>query len=435
MDDKQRTVKRNHHQQKFLQDAVDALAKHGTIAKAAKALDIPRMTLVDRLTEAKKRLKGATKGTRVPMSEDERRFREDWTAEDCIAHLRKMAAQDKERVVTRNFFRNVSDISEATWSRYFGSFEEYKRQAGLMLSRHQHRMERDVAKHAAVDRMREMTIEKRGWEDAYLRPDSKRYQTILIGSDLHDIECDPFWRHCFIDTARRVQPAKIILNGDVFDLSEFSRFAVDPREWDVVGRIKWVHRFLEDLREACPDAEILFIEGNHEYRLLRHLAEASPAMRAVLSDLHGMTVPKLLGLDMYEINYIAPGDLATFTKADATAEIKRNWVVLYGHLIAHHFPEGRAKGLPGWNGHCHKHIVWPGFNPHQGAYEWHQLGCGHKREASYTDGERWTNGFLLVHVDTQRECSQFEYIDVTSDHAVIGGRWYVRTKETTRQIT
>jgi hypothetical protein len=43
------------------------------------------------------------------------------------------------------------------------------------------------------------------------------------------------------------------------------------------------------LREACPDAEIDVIEGNHEAPAAAHLADATPALRAVLADLHGMT--------------------------------------------------------------------------------------------------------------------------------------------------
>src|SRR5690606_34678442 len=37
-----------------------------------------------------------------------------------------------------------------------------------------------------------------------------------------------------------------------------------PREWDVVGRIQWVHKFLEDIRNASGNSEIIYIEGNHE---------------------------------------------------------------------------------------------------------------------------------------------------------------------------
>ena len=136
----------------------------------------------------------------------------------------------------------------------------------------------------------------------------------------------------------------------MFDLPEFSRFTQDPRDWDVVGRIRWVHKFLEDLREAAPDTEITFLEGNHEYRLLRHLAEASPAMRAVLSDLHHMTVPDLLGITKYEINYVAPADLATFTKGEATAVGAKSPSSLYATSLATYekgdqYDQSAAKGF------------------------------------------------------------------------------------------
>lgn len=364
----------------------------------------------------------------TPLSQDEKKITVA-SKQDCIKELRRIAEIDVTKIITRNFFRNNSKYAESAWSKHFGTFEEFKRAANIIPSRFARGMETSVARHASVDAMREMNKQKMGFEGKYLKPSGKRYQTIMVASDIHDIECDPFWRFLFLDTLKRVKPQRIILNGDVFDLPEFGSYPVDPREWDVVGRIQWVHKFLEEIRNICPDAEIDFIEGNHEYRLLRHLGEASPAMKAVLSDLHGWTVPKLLGLDKYQLNYIAPADLATFTKADAKAELHRNFKVIDGFLVAHHFPEGRTFNMPGWNGHHHSHIVTTGFNPMLGSFEWHQLGGGHKREASYCNGEKWTNGFLLVHADVVAKRAQFEYIDTTSEHCVIGGKWYQRDNQ------
>lgn len=359
------------------------------------------------------------------LSEDESKIKEASRTE-CITELRRIAELDESKIITRNYFRNNSNLAESAWNKHFGTFQEFKASAKVTLTRHAKAMERAVAKHASVDKLRQMNLEKHDWSDRYQKPDGKRFKTTLVGSDIHDIECCPFWRRLFIDTAARVQPSRVVLNGDIFDLPEFGSYSVDPREWDVVGRIKWVHKFLEDLREVLPDAEIDFIEGNHEYRLLRHLAEASPAMQAVLGDLHGWTVPDLLGLSKYEVNYTAPADLATFTKGDAKAQIRRNYKILDDFLVAHHFPEGNKFGLPGWNGHHHSHIAQTHFSPVYGAYEWHQLGSGHKREASYCNGEKWTNGFLLVHADVVEKRAQFEYIDTTNDHTVIGGKWYTR---------
>lgn len=361
----------------------------------------------------------------VPMSESQDKIKEA-TRDECIKQLRKIANANPDTVITRNFFRVNSPLAESAWNKHFGTFLEFKRQAEITLTRHAHKMERDIAKHASVDNFRAMNDQKAGYSEEYLKPNDDRFQTVMVCSDVHDIECDPFWRYLWLETLGRIQPDKIVLNGDMFDLPEFGTYDTDPREWDVVGRIQWVHEFLADMRELCPDTEMIFIEGNHEYRMLRHLSESTPAMKAILSDLHGFTVPKLLGLDEYEVNYIAPADLAVFTQGNMKAELKRNWTTLYDCLLAHHFPQGRNLGMPGWNGHHHKHIVWSQANAIYGAYEWHQLGGGHKREASYCNGEQWSNGFLIVHVDTQDKRSQFEYIDTTNNHVVIGGKWYER---------
>lgn len=361
----------------------------------------------------------------VPLSENQRKFHPNWTAEDCIEHLRAIAKASPDQVITRNFFRVHSNISESTWNRHFGTFQQFKRSAGVILSRHQHRLELQVAKHAGADNYRSMNIDKAGWDEKFLRPNKARFQTVLVGSDIHDKNCDPFWRRVFVDTAKRVQPEKIVLNGDIFDLPEFGKYQVDPREWDVVGRIRWVHKFLEDLRNVAPDAEIIMIEGNHEFRLLRHLAECTPAMRVVLSDLHGFDVPKLLGLTEYEVNYISRTDLGTFTERDVKNEVSKNYWIGYDALLAHHFPEGKDMGYPGWNGHHHRHFSWSFYSPTFKTYEWHQLGCGHRRVATYTAGEKWGLGLLLAHVDRLTRTSQMEHFSL-QDHVVVGGKWYAR---------
>lgn len=365
----------------------------------------------------------------MPLSEDQRKFKADWTAQDCLAELVRIAKIDESRVVTRNYFRVHSDISESTWNRYFGTFLEFKRQAEIILSRHAHGLERNIAKHASKDKQRSMNEQKRGWEDRYGRPSGKRFQTCLVGSDIHDKLCDPFYRRLFIETARRVQPEKIVLNGDIFDLTEFGKYTLDPRKYDPIGSIRWVHLFLGDLREACPGTEIVFVEGNHEFRLMRHLTEATPALMTVLSDLHGFTVPKLLGLEKFEVNYVARMDLAAFNEADIKKELAKNYVLLWDSVLFHHFPDGRNMGYPGANGHHHKHLVWHSYSPTFGPYEWHQLGSGHIRQASYCAGEKWSQGFLLCHVDTHKKRTAFEYIDVTHDHTFIGGRFYQRAPD------
>lgn len=363
----------------------------------------------------------------VPMSEDESRFKEDWTKEDCIEELQRVARIDPDRVVSRNYFRVHSSISESTWNRYFGTFEEFKRQASLKLTRQQHALERHIAKHASVDHYRKLNAERRDYGDLYVRQNAGRFKTIVIASDLHDEEMDPFFRRVLLDTLKRVQPDAFCIGGDGLDLPEFGKYSVDPREWGPTRRIKVMHKFLEDIRQDNPDMQIDWLEGNHEYRLLRHLGDETPALKAVLAELHGMTIRKLLGLDRYEVNYIAKADLAAYRERDIAKELGKNYHIYHDCLLVHHFPDGRNFGLPGVNGHHHKHISWPSFSPVYGAFEWHQLGCGHQRDASYCAGEKWHMGFMIANIDRYTRQVNFDYVPVT-DFAVSGGKWYHRSK-------
>ncbi|MDE1905088.1 MAG: hypothetical protein KGH75_01375 [Rhodospirillales bacterium] len=412
---------------------------HG-ISKTAEILGINRTTL----TRFKKKLEegedvvlnvtddhlkiGIRDG--LPLSEDQRKFHPEWTASDCINELLRVAKLDTTKFITRNHFRNYSDISESTWNRYFGSFLEFKRQAGIILSRQAHRLERDIAKHASVDTMRQLNVEKKEWEGKYLRPSKSRFQTVMVASDFHDISCDLFFYRLFLETLTRVQPEKIVLNGDIFDLPEFGKYSNDPRTWDVTGRVKWVHGLLADIRKAAPNSEIIFVEGNHEFRLLRHMSEQTQALLVILNELHGYTVPKLLGLQDYEVNYVARADMAVFSERDIKEQLSKNYITLYDNsLLFGHYPNMKNMGIPGANGHHHCHLIDSFYSPVYGTYEWHQLGCGHKRKASYTAGEKWSNGFLLVHIDTVTKRSQMEYIDCSHEHCMIGGKFYQRTKE------
>ncbi|WP_297478422.1 LAGLIDADG family homing endonuclease [Ferrovum sp.] len=684
---------------------------------------------------------------KVPMSENLNKITDDWTKEQCVAELLSIAKIDPDRVVTRNYFRIHGSIAESVWSRHYGTFEEFKRQAGIKLSRQQHHLERQIAKHASVDHYRRISVERLDYAEKYTREGDNRFKTILACSDLHDVDIDPFYLRVLIDTAKRVQPDVISLVGDTFDAAEFGKYTVDPRDWDIVGKIKFVHEnIFKPLREACPNAQIDLIEGNHECvqedteiltgdgwviaseitldskvasytldgealtfrvplaiktiedadlwsvkgdlsdelvssthridvdgklqnvkefskvnqarfryavksnksevtydhdwlalvtwvvmdgtivtrkhqpnykriqfklskerkleklrelldrmgigytfrkatlsggnklqpyyitiygedgraiaekvgsvkrlpesfkslsasqlsvvlesikntdghdchnhlewittskhdadiiqlacvfngiackiksvengsgfkasvtkvqyrvsifnkgvsnrryvevknsnikgtvvaiqtingtlvtrrngkvaftgncRLLRQLADATPALRAVLSDLHGFTIGKLLGLDDYQINYVAKANLAAWSKRDVDKELANNYKIYWDSVICHHFPHARNMGLPGVNGHHHRHQVWGMFNPVYGPYEWHQLGAGHVRSASYCEGEVWHNGFAIVNVDTQKHSVNFDYVPVT-DFAVSGGKWYLRNSD------
>ena len=360
----------------------------------------------------------------VPLSEHERKYQK-LSKKECIDHLRDIQKANPDMFISRNWFRANSDISDSTWNRHFGTFQEFKRSAGIDLSRHGGRLEKQIAKHAGHDEIEKFTNQKLGYIGKYEKPKSSRWQTVMACSDVHDEFCDPFFRRVFIETVERIKPDILILNGDIFDLAEFSKYGQDPREWNVTRKIRWALDFIKDCREAAPDAQIDFIEGNHEFRLFRHLAEATPALKTVLADLHGFTIPKLIGLDEFEINFVGTADLKAWTERDIKKELTRNYKVYFDTFLACHFPDRRNLSMAGFGGHHHKHEVWPVRNTRDYPGEFHQMGGGHYRAAEYCDGEIWNLGFMIAHIDTKKKIPNFEYVPIT-DHAVVGGQWYMR---------
>ena len=96
--------------QQFI-EVYNDLAKYPSIADVAKVLGISIKTVRNKAgfirstyrdDPAGPKLVQRAPAAELPMSEDPSRFVEDWTAEDCIAELRRIAQIDPEMVVTRN---------------------------------------------------------------------------------------------------------------------------------------------------------------------------------------------------------------------------------------------------------------------------------------------------------------------------------------------
>jgi len=162
-------------------DYVEHREQFDTLKAAAKALGISRSKYKNLMV----------KQGDVPVSENIAKFREDWGPDECISELQKLVTENPNRVISRNFIRVHSTMSESTWNRYFGTFHEFKRQAGIVLTRQQHSLKRNIAKHVSHDSYRELN-RRHSWGDSYKRDHAGPWKKILVGSDLHDIMVDPF---------------------------------------------------------------------------------------------------------------------------------------------------------------------------------------------------------------------------------------------------
>lgn len=362
----------------------------------------------------------------------ERTRKADWdaTPEDCIADLRRVQEEHPDAFISRNFYRVNGKFSDSTWNAHFGTFQQFKSSAGLQLSRGQSHLEKHIARHAHLDVYRTFfETEVAPWVGKYERKqllDGKRFKTALIGSDFHDKEADRFCLSVFVDTARRVQPDIIVLNGDTFDFYEFSSYAIDPRQVDLKGRMDFVKAHIFGaLREVCPNAQIDFVIGNHEQRLLKHLADRSPAMK-ILVDLMGITLSQALGLDEFKINLIAKNDFAAYNAKEMHEEVKKNYKRYYDTFVCHHFGE-EDYAMSSVGGHTHRIKMTSKVNEVMGPIWSLTTGCMCKIDAEYHGSK--TNAqqsFTLVHVDTWERSAVPDHIVFGKKHCVVGGVFYIR---------
>ena len=364
------------------------------------------------------------------LSEKTKKYDPLATENEVVADIRRVQEEYPTKHITRNFYRIYGKYSDGTWSKFFGTWLEARRQAGLELNRFQQGVERDVAKHAHLDIYRQFQKnEIDPWMGAYIKPDNRsRFKTVMVCSDLHDKQLDPFCWSVFLDTAARVKPDHIVLAGDIFDAAEFSKYDQDPRQYSIKESFTFVkEKIFAPLRDVCPNTEITMLVGNHDIRLLKYLANKSPHMRVLLSDILGLTLADLLGLSKYNINLVSRFDLAAFTPAETREEIKRNFMVLYDCLVIDHHGVGTF-GMSGCSGHTHRIDMKGSANLLRGPLAWVTMGAMCYLDMEYVERlNKSHQSFLIWHVDTETKQCQPEHCIFTDKMICVSGKYYTRS--------
>jgi len=365
------------------------------------------------------------------LSERREKLKVNATAEECIADLRALQEEFPDKFISRNFYRQMGSYSDGSYDRHFGTFSEFRKQAKLELSRPQQKLEKDIAKHASFDHyIKFFQTEVYPYHNKYEKKFKPGHiKTIMVCSDLHDLEIDQFCWSVFVDQARRVQPDVIVFNGDIFDLYEFSNFSMDPRHIHLKERFDFVHNFIfAQIREACPNAQIDFIMGNHEFRLLRHIADRSPHLRVLMSDVLDIGFAEIFGLDKFKINWISKLDFKAYSKGDINKELKKNYKIYFDAFVCSHEPDSGLKGLSGTNGHHHTVNLQSNYDILRGPVFWCQTPGMHMTDAEYIGGaNRWNLGFLFAYINENLKQTIINPITVHPEWALVNGVFYKKS--------
>lgn len=264
---------------------------------------------------------------------------------------------------------------------------------------------------------------------------------VLVASDFHAQYTDKFALRVFLDTAKRMQPDVVMLNGDILDLYSLSRFAKDPTAVDGAQQeINYVvNAIFKPLREACPNSQIDFGEGNHEWRLINYLMGQAPG----LASLDCLEFGKLFRLDEFEINLVAR---KAFRKTVIKARNRFENYAIYGAnalLVTHGSCTGSnpAKaelerwGMNGISGHMHQPSSYTGGSGLTGAKHWNVLGCMARTSLSkqYMEAPaKWINGFGYAEIHG-RTC-QTTQVTIQDGFCSVAGLRYLRNQPKTSLV-
>jgi len=345
---------------------------------------------------------------------------------------------------SRKRYRELGHYPEILVSDLFGTHAEFERAAGLrdkrgtskvLLATARLHTEREIREYAE-----EHVLRSSGrWSKKYRETNGVKH--VLVGSDFHGQFVDPLALRVFLDVAKDVQPDTIVLNGDVLDFPQISRFTHMPGAGNLslqdeldFTREKIVRR----VREAAPDAALIWTIGNHEHRMIRYLADTAPA----LASLRSLSWTELLGVDDYGVEMCFGGNFMAPTQRQRADNYRRRthavlhecFVVTHGMSIAANAPLVEAKrwGLSGTSGHTHRPgVTWlpTAANP-QLNWTSTPMMAGFAVGKDYVDGpSAWTMGFGLFTVDAARGQVVPQLIPVYEDFATFSGRVWEATNK------
>jgi len=112
-----------------------------------------------------------------------------------------------------------------------------------------------------------------------------------------------------LEITRMVNPDTVVLLGDNLDLPELSKYRITPAyQQTTQATIDRAAVFCAEVRSAAPNAEIIWLAGNHEERLPNHILDNARAAfglrRGNIPDAWPvLSVPYLCRMDEFGIDY------------------------------------------------------------------------------------------------------------------------------------
>lgn len=241
------------------------------------------------------------------------------------------------------------------------------------------------------------------------------FETVVSISDIHF----PYHNKQLLESTLLligdIQPDVVVINGDVNDFFQLSRFNQGlERLDDLQEEIDMGVEFRKTLREMLPDAVMRENLGNHDERILSYIENNARS----LSSLRALKPESLLGLEELEITLFGR----------AGHRIRPEFVFEHGHVVrgeAGASAKARLTNtlISGMMGHTHRMAEYPKFGYRN--LTWYEQGCLCDRNAEYKIGEtNWQPGIAVCHFSTRTDNYHVELVRAVSQGYIYGGKHY-----------
>lgn len=220
-------------------------------------------------------------------------------------------------------------------------------------------------------------------------PTRQDVETSVFLSDVHIPSQDADAVRVVLNFILWLKPTHVFLVGDVFDCYQLSRFDKAPhRIIGLQGELDQLEDFLRLVRLAAgPDAEIHYMEGNHERRVQTYLTR-----HPELSELRGLKPENLFRLGDYGIQWHPQEEVFQH----------HGFIVTHGTVVRKHagrsaqgeFEKYIASGI---SGHTHRAGSYT-KTAMDNTYAWYELGCLCDLEPEYMVGTAdWQHAIAVGH--------------------------------------
>lgn len=235
---------------------------------------------------------------------------------------------------------------------------------------------------------------------------NKGLHNLLVISDLHGVFLDEKAWQIMLSVIKNSSFDEIVLNGDILDFPLLSKhdkklFAIPVMQnYSEVLEIEFTKKvILKPLREAAPNAKIVFRIGNHEERLTEgKYTVAAERLAKLFKHYNSSEIEQMLELDKFDIEYDPSEVRNYFDRFD----------VVHGLSLAKTAPRNNINMYmgSGTSGHSHRANVTYIRNK-KSPYVWIESGClrtidnvEYLPTAMVAD---WMQGFVTVVFDNDSD--------------------------------